>query len=118
MSHLSRGLYVAYGALLLWLGYCAVLSARNGSPWSCVAFVAGAGLAVTAAIREGDLEDALRREAVLAERAAHPHPSQRAEDAIDETAAVALAAACCETWWTSAGADHEPTTCTRKDHQA
>lgn len=98
MSRLSRTLHVAYGALLVWLAYCAVISARNGSPWSCVAFVAGAGLAVTAAIREGDLEDALRREAVLAER--HARPAAPAHDA--------LAEACCERWWTSLATDHDP----------
>lgn len=99
MSRLSRTLHIAYGALLVWLAYCAVISARNGAPWTCVAFTIGAGLAVTAAIREGDLDDALRRTPVRAERP---------RNAIDETTAVALAAACCETWWTSAGADHEP----------
>ncbi|MFJ8144662.1 hypothetical protein ACIQ6R_06255 [Streptomyces sp. NPDC096048] len=48
-----------------------------------------------------------------AERAARP-PAQHIglEDGV---VAVALAAACCERWWTSAGAEHEPTTCTRKD---
>ncbi|WP_405579098.1 WhiB family transcriptional regulator [Streptomyces sp. NBC_01092] len=28
---------------------------------------------------------------------------------------IALAAACCELWWTSADTDHDPATCTRKD---
>ncbi|NUR04368.1 MAG: hypothetical protein HOY79_50045 [Streptomyces sp.] len=30
-------------------------------------------------------------------------------DSADGVAAVALAEACCERWWTSAGADHDPT---------
>lgn len=106
MSGLSRALHVAYGALLVWLAYCAVISARNGEPWACVAFVAGAGLAVTAAIREGDLDDAVRAE-----------PKSRPRSAIDETTAVALSAACCETWWTSAGDDHEPT-CPNYQHRS
>jgi len=93
VSRLSRPLYVAYGALLVWLGYCAVISARNGATWACVAFLIGSGLAVTAAIREGDLEDALLREAVRAERTARP----------------ARAEACCERWWTSLATDHDPT---------
>jgi len=35
--------------------------------------------------------------------------------AIDGVVKVALAAACCERWWTSAGAEHDPEHCTRKD---
>jgi len=99
MSRLSRTLHVVYGALLVWLAYCAVISALNGSPWACVAFVIGSGLAVTAAIREGDLDDALRREAVRAER--HARTNKTAEAALNE--------ACCERWWTSLATDHDPT---------
>lgn len=109
MSRRSRPLYLAYGALLVWLTYCAVQAARDGSPWSCAAFVLGSGMAIVGAIREGDRDDALHREAVLAQRRANPRPSERAEDAIDATTAVALAGACCEPWWASAGADHDPT---------
>ncbi|WP_432184877.1 hypothetical protein [Streptomyces tendae] len=53
------------------------------------------------------------RLARIAEAAARP-PDQRAS-LEDGVVAVALAAACCERWWTSAGADHDPATCTRKD---
>jgi hypothetical protein len=59
----------------------------------------------------GRYED--HREALRAERAARP-PHQR-PGLEDGVVAVALAGACCERWWTSAGAEHEPTTCTRKD---
>lgn len=98
MSRLSRPLYVAYGALLAWLAYSAVISARNGATWACAAFLIGSGLAVTAAIREGDLEDALRREAIRTER--HTRTNQTAEAALNE--------ACCERWWTSLATDHDP----------
>jgi hypothetical protein len=53
------------------------------------------------------------REDLRAEQAARP-PDQR-PGLEDGVVAVALAAACCERWWTSAGAEHEPNTCTRKD---
>jgi hypothetical protein len=56
------------------------------------------------------------REALRAERAARP-PHQR-PGLEDGVVAVALAGACCERWWTSLGTEHEPTTCTRKDHHA
>jgi hypothetical protein len=95
--HLVRCLSTAYGALLVWLAYCAVQSALNGAVGACLAFLIGSLLAVTAFIREGALEDALHREAVQAERDARP---------ADTTPAVA---ACCEPWWTSCGFDHDPT---------
>jgi len=53
-----------------------------------------------------------RTTATTAEATARPHDRR---PAIDGVVAVALAAACCERWWTSAGAEHDPTHCTRKD---
>ena len=56
--------------------------------------------------------DTARRAAVLAERAARP------PDALTpaEDAAVAVAMAwCCDTWFLTAGTDHDRATCTRKD---
>ena len=34
--------------------------------------------------------------------------ARQAATAIDDAVAIALDEACCETWWTSAGTDHEP----------
>jgi hypothetical protein len=115
MIRLSRALYAAYGALLVWLAYCAVQSARNGAPWHTAVFVVASGVAITAAIREGELDDALRREAVRAERAARPRA--RLDIAIDDAAAIALAEACCDTWWTSCGFQHD-TTCPNQHRSA
>lgn len=38
--------------------------------------------------------------------------------AAQDEAAIALAEACCEPWWTSAGAEHDTATCTRKGQAA
>lgn len=111
MRRLSTSLYVTYGALFCWLAHCAVQSALNAAPWAAAVFVVGSGTTIVAFIREGALEDALRREAVRAERAARP----QLEDTSDAVVDIALAAACCERWWTSAGAEHDPSHCTRKD---
>lgn len=113
MRRTARALYLAYGAQFCWLAVTAVYAAYQHALWACGAFALGSALTVVAFMREGALEDALLREALRAERAARPTPA--AEDAIDATTAVALAAACCEPWWTSAGAEHDPTHCTRKD---
>ncbi|MFI9491275.1 MULTISPECIES: hypothetical protein [Streptomyces] len=101
---LHHVLYVCYGALFGWLAWCAVQSARNGAPWVCAVFVAGSGLVVVAATREGALKDALRREAVRAQRARRLHPA----DAGAAEAAVALAGWCCDAWAATAGGEHGP----------
>lgn len=110
-----RLLYLSYGALFTWLAFCAVQSAIRHSPWACAVFALGSAFAVIAFMREGALEDALRREAVRAERAARPAGADT--DASDGAVAVAFAAACCEQWWTSAGTDHEPT-CPNHQHRS
>lgn len=111
MSRITLPLHTAYGVLVAWLGYCAVQSALNGNAWASVLFTVSVALVLTATIREGRLENALRREAVRAERDARlgRPPLDTAECA----ATVALAAACCEMWWTSAGVDHD-SACSRQ----
>ncbi|MEU6610122.1 hypothetical protein ABZ922_34615 [Streptomyces shenzhenensis] len=104
MSRMAGLLHTAYGALFGWLAWCAVQSARNHALWACAAFVAGSCFVLVAVIREGDLADARRREAVRAQRATHPHPT----DASAAAAAVALAGWCCTAWAATAGAEHDP----------
>lgn len=105
-NRLSAPLCIAHSALFCWLAYCAVQSARNNAPWHCAVFVAGSLITIVAFFREDRLDDALHCEAARAERAARPaiSNSETAEAVVD----VALAGACCETWWTSAGAEHDP----------
>ncbi|RMB80122.1 hypothetical protein [Streptomyces shenzhenensis] len=104
MSRLAGLLHTAYGALFGWLAWCAVQSARNDALWACAAFAAGSCFVLVAVIREGDLTDARRREAVRARRDAHLHPA----DASAAAAAVALAGWCCTAWAATAGTEHDP----------
>ncbi|MCW5253543.1 hypothetical protein [Streptomyces sp. SHP 1-2] len=101
MRYIHRALYVGYGVLFGWLAWCAVMSARNGALGVCGVFVAGSGLVMAAVLREGMLEDALRRE-VLRERSA----GRGVTDASDAVVAVALAGWCCDAWAATAGAEH------------
>jgi hypothetical protein len=57
--------------------------------------------------------DHARRVAVLAERAARP--PGRPRSAIDGVVAVAMAGWCCDAWAATAGIEHDPDHCTRKD---
>ena len=107
MRRLSNLLCCAYIGLLVWLAYCAVQSARNHAWWAAAVFVVGTMLAMVAFFREDQLDDVLRRGAVRAEREARPAPTD--EEMADGVVAVALAAECCDRWWTSAGTDHDPT---------
>lgn len=104
-NRLSAPLCIAHSALFCWLAYCAVQSARNNAPWHCAVFVTASLITIVAFFREDRLDDTLRREATRAEREARPVISntETAQAVVD----IALAGACCETWWTSAGADHD-----------
>ncbi|MEV0441843.1 hypothetical protein AB0I84_06030 [Streptomyces spectabilis] len=106
MRHLPRSLHLAYGALLAWFAYCALQCAANGAAWAAATFAVAAVVAAVATWREGLLEDALHREAVHTQRQAWLARPQL--DTTECAAAVALAAACCETWWTTCGTGHDP----------
>jgi hypothetical protein len=111
LTHALASLYAVVG---LGLAHCSVVSWHHGSlPYT--AFFAGASiLCVTAVAHHSYQRDEIRHahaEIDALKRA--PAPAD-ASDASDGVVAVALAAACCERWWTSAGAEHEPTTCTRR----
>ena len=87
----------------------------EAAAWITLGIVLGAPLIWCHGFRTRGRLDATRRAAVLAERAARP------PDALTpaEDAAVAVAMAwCCDTWFLTAGTDHDRATCTRKDHHA
>lgn len=113
MTRHGRALCSLHGLLGIWLAYCAVQSGRNGVAWAVIVFAAASLVPVISVIRESELADQQRGVAVRAEREA------RVQAWVDEDAAavarVELAAACCDIWWTSAGADHEAT-CPKRDH--
>jgi hypothetical protein len=111
--HLTNALAGLYALVAVVLLRCAMVSHTNGS-WPYTLFFAGAAVALATAIaHHAYLRDELRAAEARLERATRP-PDQRAS-LEDGVVRVALAAACCERWWTSAGAEHEPATCTRKD---
>jgi len=107
----SLPLCAAYIGLYIWLAHCAVQSGLNGAWWASSIFFLGSCLVLAAFCREDRLADALRREAVRAEREARPALSH--EETVDGVVAVALAGECCEMWWTSAGVEHDET-CQRR----
>jgi hypothetical protein len=104
---LLHALAALYGLVALVLVHLAVTAWQNGA-WPHAAFLAGASLLlVTAVIHHSYQRDELRYAHQRLERASRPP-----EPAFDGVIAVALAGACCERWWTSAGTEHE-TSCER-----
>jgi hypothetical protein len=101
-------LYVLASGLAL---HASLTSAQHGAYGYALGFTALDLLLLLAAIREYLALEERRGAAARAERDARRDAEADAE-AIDGIARIELAAACCETWWTSAGADHD-TTCQR-----
>ncbi|MGW0347588.1 hypothetical protein ACWDX8_13400 [Streptomyces anthocyanicus] len=110
-SRILRWHYIAAAALV---GHCAATSLNANAWWYGTGlFIAGLLLLV-----------ALARDIVAADRVC--------KAALDEATRVDRAArmrawqdrqhaeidGCCERWWTSAGAEHDTTHCTRKDQAA
>jgi hypothetical protein len=110
---LTHALAALYALLAVCMLRCALVSYQHGSLPYTALFAAVSVALATAIAHHAYLRDELRAAQARPERATRP-PRQRAS-LEDGVVAVALAAACCERWWTSAGAEHEPTTCTRKD---
>ncbi|SDM47104.1 hypothetical protein SAMN04487981_101628 [Streptomyces sp. cf386] len=110
MNRILTPLTAAYCLASLAMLDCAITSQQNGSTLYCAIFAACAVLFGLAVGHHAYHRDELRFTRAQLERNARP-PTP----ATDAVVAVALAAACCERWWTSAGAEHEPATCTRKD---
>lgn len=110
LTHALACLYViAAGGLI----YCAKGSEDHHATGYGLFFAGCAVLFGGAVFHHACHRDELRAARADIERASRPAATPR--PAIDGVVAVALAAACCERWWTSAGTDHDPTTCTRKD---
>ncbi|MFJ5259115.1 hypothetical protein ACIQAC_01390 [Streptomyces sp. NPDC088387] len=106
MRRATHTLWVLYAALAVGLFGCALMS-HQAHHWPGVAFFAAAAIgAALAIVHTSWLLDEHRH--VLARLDARTRRQ-------DDTVRDALNAACCEPWWASAGAEHDPVTCTRKD---
>jgi len=108
---LTHALACLYGLVALGLISCALAHTQHGD-WPAAALTAGAAILLATAIAHHAYQrDELR--AARREIEALSRPRDRRASLEDGVVRVALAAACCERWWTSAGAEHDH--CTRKD---
>lgn len=113
MTRLTHALACLYALVACGLVRCAMVSHQHGSVPYTLFFVGAAVLLSTAIVHHAYHRDELRFALARLEAASRPPGPPR--PAIDGVVAVALAAACCETWWASAGDEHDPEHCTRKD---
>lgn len=113
MKRVTHLLAALYTLAAVGLTRCAYASQQHGSTLYACFFAGTAVLLACALAHHAYHRDELRFALARLEAASRPPGPPR--PAIDGVVAVALAAACCETWWASAGDEHDPTTCTRKD---
>ncbi|GGQ48638.1 hypothetical protein [Streptomyces asoensis] len=110
MTRLTGALAAAYTVAAAFLAYCAQTSWQHDSPGYALGLHACALLAVLPPVRW--LNALLLAADQRAEEALVPIPDPAPMP--DDGGAV-LGRGCCELWWATAGADHDPATCTRKD---
>lgn len=124
MTRSARVVCMIYGAATLFLAYATVEQALYGEVWAVAALAACSLVPLIGLVREVAHSDAVANARALVESAcaavdsANRPPLPRRTPGADGVVAVAMAAACCEVWWATAGAEHDPATCTRKDHHA
>jgi hypothetical protein len=107
-------MWLLYAALAVSLLGCALLAHQaHNTPGTAFFAAAAVGFAL-ATVHTSWLLDEHRF--VLAQLNARQRAAQTRATAEDDAVRIAVAAAsCCETSWTSAGAEHDPEHCTRKD---
>ncbi|NUR64384.1 MAG: hypothetical protein HOQ47_01375 [Streptomyces sp.] len=109
MRRATYALACLYAILAVGLLRCAMVSYQAHSPGYTAFFAAAAIGAALAIVHTSWLMDEYRAALVAVDRGSLPGQLKTRQDITVERE---LAAACCEQWWTSAGAEH---TCTRKD---
>ncbi|MEV8031411.1 hypothetical protein [Streptomyces sp. NPDC086182] len=123
MTRLARVVCSIYGATSLFLAYATVQQAMYGELWAVAALSVCSVVPLIGLVRETEHADAMARVQVFGGAAAaldcpDRPPLPRRTPGAEVAVAEAMAAACCETWWATAGAEHDPATCTRKDSTA
>lgn len=114
---MTRLLTALYTLTALGLLRCAYTSQQHGSTPYAVFFAAAAVLYAAALAHHAVMRDELRAALMRLERASRPAPMLTTA-VTDYTVRAAMAGWCCDTAILTAGADHDPDTCTRKDHHA
>ncbi|WP_405956095.1 hypothetical protein [Streptomyces phaeochromogenes] len=111
-THALACLYALIACVLL---RCAVVSYQQGALHYAIFFTAAAVAFGTAIVHHSYLRDELRFAHAQLDAATRPRAATLVEDGVQ---AAFAASWCCDAWAATAGADHDPEHCTRKDHHA
>lgn len=115
----THALATLYAAVAIALCHAAIVAAHR-QPWPYTGLLGGAACCLAVAVIHHSLQrDEIRHllhQLDASERTLAAERATREDE--DGVIAVALAAWCCDTWAATAGADHDPDHCTRKDHHA
>jgi hypothetical protein len=124
MTRTARIVCAMHIVAALFLAYATIQQALYGAAWAVPALAACSLVPMVALVREVANADTVTSARALVEDAistvdrARPSELPRRTPGAELTVAAALASACCEVWWATAGAQHDPATCTRKDSTA
>lgn len=109
MRRATHALWVLYTALAVGLLAAALISYQHHH-WPGVVFFSAAAIGSAMAIVHSSwLLDEHHNVLVDLDRATRPIKTEQ------DRKVAALLAPCCEVWWATAGTDHDPDHCTRKD---
>lgn len=104
-----------YAVLAAGLFHCATVSYQHRSV-GYTAFFAATCIGFAVAILHHSLQrDELRAAHARLDAATRPRAATPVEDGVQ---AVLNTGWCCDAWAATAGVEHDPATCTRKDHHA
>lgn len=116
MTRLTHALAALYALTALGMLRCALTSWQHNAPHYAAFFAGTAVLLAVAIVHHAHQHDELRAARIHLERYARP-PGPHAAAIADEIALswCALNEACCLRQWETAGREHDPDRCTRKD---
>jgi hypothetical protein len=113
MRRATHAMWLLYLALALCLLGCALLSYQDHNPIGVAFFAAAAVGSALAIVHTSWLLDEYRH---LLNRYDADNRAQARRNAEDDAVQIGVAAAsCCEASWATAGEEHDPEHCTRKD---
>jgi hypothetical protein len=112
MRRATHAMWILYTALAVGLLGCALIASQRDQ-WPATAFLSAAAVGCAlATVHTSWLLDEYRH---LLARYDRDNRALARANAEDDHVAQLLASACCDAWWATAGAEHDPEHCTRKD---
>lgn len=111
-THVLACIYAIVACVLV---HCAIVSYQRDALHYAIFFTAAAIALGTAIVHHSYLRDELRHAHAQLDAATRPRAATPVEDGVQSVFATSW---CCDAWAATAGTEHDPEHCTRKDHHA